>query len=105
MGGGCDDGTRRLRAWRGRAEAAIDQDSVQEIWGIWGDLARSGKIWADLGRSGQMCASIDRNSVRQPMCESLLAGGGFQRTVCQLVDWMFSKWSVSRSSSSSTRSR
>jgi len=49
--------------------------------------------------------SIDRNSVRQPMCESLLAGGGFQRTVCQLVDWMFSKWSVSRSSSSSTRSR
>ena len=41
-----------------------------------------------------MCASIDRNSVRQPMCESLLAGGGFQRTVCQLVDWRFSKWSV-----------
>ena len=28
-------------------------------------------------------------------------GGGFQRTVCQLVDWSDSKWSVEAASSSS----
>jgi hypothetical protein len=55
------------------------------------------------------CTSIERNSVLHPMCSlpprcSDEGGGGFQRTVCQLVDWMFSKCSVASSSLSSTRS-
>mmetsp|Transcript_26383 Transcript_26383/g.61579 ORF Transcript_26383/g.61579 Transcript_26383/m.61579 type:complete len:257 (-) Transcript_26383:909-1679(-) len=51
------------------------------------------------------CTSIDRNSTRQPTCGApgLRFGGGFHRTVCQLVDCRFSKWSVSCSSSSATR--
>ena len=43
------------------------------------------------------CASQGLNSTRQPMGES--GGGGLNRMVCQLVDWMFSKWSVSLESS------
>lgn len=42
------------------------------------------------------CSSHGRNSTRQPM--EVLGGGGLKRIVCQFVDWMFSKWSVSSSS-------
>jgi len=52
------------------------------------------------------CTSIDRNSTRHPMRDvppkcSDEGGGGFQRTVCQLVDWSDSKWSVATASSNS----
>lgn len=33
------------------------------------------------------CTSIGRNSTRQPIGE--FVGGGLNRSVCQLVDWMF----------------
>ena len=52
---------------------------------------------------------VDRylNSVLHPMCGScgvVLWGGGFHRTVCQFVDWMFSKCSVVFVSSTSIAS-
>lgn len=36
------------------------------------------------------CISSGRNSTRQPMLE--LGGGGLNRMLCQLVDWMFYVW-------------
>jgi hypothetical protein len=47
-------------------------------------------------------AQSGRTSTRQPMCGAhgeSRGGGGFQRIVCQLVDWTFSQWSVVFSSS------
>lgn len=44
-----------------------------------------------------ICTSILRNSTRQPIGE--LGGGGLKRSVCQFVDWMFSKWSDEMESS------
>merc|ERR1719219_891797 len=44
----------------------------------------------------EICSSHGRNSTRHPiLCPG---GGGLNLIVCQLVDWMFSKWSVSSSS-------
>lgn len=43
-----------------------------------------------------ICTSILLNSTRQPMGES--TGGGLNLIVCQLVDWIFSKWSIDSSS-------
>lgn len=43
------------------------------------------------------CSSHGRNSTRHPI--GVLGGGGLKRIVCQFVDWIFSKWSVSTSSS------
>lgn len=41
--------------------------------------------------------SMGLNSTLQPIGE--LTGGGLNLTVCQLVDWMFSKWSIEAESS------
>mmetsp|Transcript_2358 Transcript_2358/g.5631 ORF Transcript_2358/g.5631 Transcript_2358/m.5631 type:complete len:220 (+) Transcript_2358:775-1434(+) len=46
-------------------------------------------------------SSMGLNSTRQLML-SWLVGGGLKRTVFQLVDWMFSKWSLSLASSCSS---
>mmetsp|Transcript_93838 Transcript_93838/g.262573 ORF Transcript_93838/g.262573 Transcript_93838/m.262573 type:complete len:207 (+) Transcript_93838:215-835(+) len=50
------------------------------------------------------CTSMDRNSVRQPMYgpHIFLGGGGFQRNVCQFVEFKFSKCSTDAVSSTSS---